>query len=868
MSALDDLIILQQAEKALCEKSLSQFVRSAWHIIEPGTELIWNWHLDVICAYLMAFHHNELPDRRLIINIPPGTLKSILVSVMYPAWTWIERPEERFLTITNEQGLSIRDALRMKQIITSEWFQSKWAMGLQKDQNEKTLYANDKRGFRQSQGISASNTGKRGSCVAGNTMVATQIGDIRIDELFNMINPPMVLSLNHKTGNIELKKILAKKKSFVNKTIGVSAIDGIILTCTPCHRIYTSNGYKKAENINGGILSILQRANNVQAWESSEVQKMRGNYTDMPDLQQRIQARWRGIRQGLEKESRKIRGVLLKEMQSPKSQSRAIFQALRLLQKGIQGKKRKEEILLSKVQGFITIADKNTSRQAVRGVRKYNGYLKLAEKVLLYGLQKLCSLGKDDREGELTFSFNNGQGWAFSQDEGVNKNSRHEYLYGLPCPANDKKKITNSSHRLECREQSSRESNNSMRGMSYKAPQIINCTATVTKSGTANDSREPVPVYDIQVDGNSNFFANGILVHNCIIVDDPIDAAQSYSDVIRQGVNDTWDRSLSSRLNDLQKSGILLIMQRVHERDLAGHLLKKVKSKWTVLSIPMRYEGEPSYDAGKDIGRPDLSDPRTKKGELLFPAKFAERQVRSLEEDLGEFGVSAQLQQRPVPSGGGIIKAHWWRIWADDVPLPKCDHVFLSWDTAFSEADLKTSAYSVCTRWGVFWHEQRQRYCLIILGRWMGRVGYDELRKIAKDFDKEFSPDAFLIEKKSTGISLIQDLKRALTCSVRSYTPGKGDDKVNRAHSVSPMFESGQVYAPNKKWATDKVSGNGVIDYVASFPNGAPPSADITDTVTQACIYLRAGWWVSHPDDEDYEKDESKRKKPREAAYG
>jgi predicted phage terminase large subunit-like protein len=662
----------------------------------------------------MAFHHDELPDRRLIINIPPGTLKSILVSVMYPAWTWIERPEERFLTITNEQGLSIRDALRMKQIITSEWFQSKWAMGLQKDQNEKTLYANDKRGFRQSQGISASNTGKRGSCVTGNTMVATQIGDIRIDKLFNMINPPMVLSLNHKTGNIELKKILAKKKSFVNKTVGVSAIDGIMLTCTPCHRIYTSNGYKKAEDINGGILSILQRTSNVQAWESSAAQKMRGNYAGMSGLQQKIQARWRGIRQGLERESR--------------------------------------------------------------------------------------------------------------------------------------------------------ESNNSMRGMPYKAPQVINCTATVTKSGVANDSREPVPVYDIQVDGNSNFFANGILVHNCIIVDDPIDAAQSYSDVIRQGVNDTWDRSLSSRLNDLQKSGILLIMQRVHERDLAGHLLKKVKSKWTVLSIPMRYEGEPSYDAGKDIGRPDLNDPRTKKGELLFPAKFAERQVRSLEEDLGEFGVSAQLQQRPVPSGGGIIKAHWWRIWADDVPLPKCDHVFLSWDTAFSESDLKTSAYSVCTRWGVFWHEQRQRYCLIILGRWMGRVGYDELRKIAKDFDKEFSPDAHLIEKKATGISLIQDLKRALTCNVRSYTPR--EDKISRAHSVSPMFESGQVYAPNKKWATDKVSGNGVIDYVASFPNGAPPSADIVDTCTQACIYLRAGWWVSHPDDEDYEKDESKRKKPREAAYG
>ncbi len=515
MGIQEELAALQKAEKILCEKSLAQFVRSSWHIIEPSTELIWNWHLDTICGYLMAFHKNELPDRRLIINIPPGSLKSILVSVMYPAWCWIHHPEERFLTITNEQGLAIRDALRMKQIITSEWFQEKWPLALQADQNEKTLYANEKRGFRQSQGITASNTGKRGSCM---------------------------------------------------------------------------------------------------------------------------------------------------------------------------------------------------------------------------------------------------------------------------------------------------------------------------------------------------------------IVDDPVDAAQSYSDVIRQGVNDTWDRSLSSRLNDLKKSGILLIMQRVHEKDLAGHLQKKVQSKWTVLSIPMRYESSPSFDAGKDIGKPELNDPRKKKGELLFPEKFPERQVKSLEEDLGEYGVSSQLQQRPTPAGGGIIKKYWWRIWESGKPLPVCDHVFLSWDTAFSEADMKNSAYSACTRWGVFWHEQKQRYCLMVLGKWVGRVGYDELRKIAQDFDKEFQPDAHLIEKKATGISLIQDLKRALSCRVRSYSPR--EDKISRAHSVSPMFESGQIYAPYKKWVQNADS-DGIIDLVASFPHGAAPAPDITDTVTQACLYLRSGWWVSHPDDEDYDKASTEDKEhERQATYG
>lgn len=509
-------MLLSEMDKRGCERSLEQFTRSAWHIIEPGTKLQWNWHISTLCGYLEAFHKGEI-HRRLIINIPPGTLKSILVSVMYPAWAWIDKPERRFLTVSNEQGLATRDALRMKHIITSDWFQSKWPLSLQSDQNEKTLYVNDKKGFRQAVGVSASNTGKRG----------------------------------------------------------------------------------------------------------------------------------------------------------------------------------------------------------------------------------------DD-----------------------------------------------------------------------------------------------------------------------LILDDLIAAKNAFSDVIRVGVNNTFDQELSTRLNDPVESGILLIMQRLHEEDITGHLLKKVKTKWTHLSIPMRYEEKATFDAGEDIGRPELNDPRKTKGELLFPNRFTNKSVEGLEEDLGEYGFAGQMQQRPVPSGGGIIKSFWWKIWGNDKPLPLCEHVFCSYDTAFSEKDMKNSAFSAMTRWGVFWHEQKQRYCLICLGRWYDRVGYDELRKFAKECESKFEPDAHLIEKKATGISLIQDLKRALPSKIRSYSPGKGEDKVSRANSVTPMFSSGLVYIADKAWAVgDKNKGiTGLIDYVANFPNGAPPSADLTDTVTQACIYLRSGNWVLHPDDDNFEEETNKEK--RQAAYG
>lgn len=463
----------KESQKRDCEDSLAAFIHTAWHIIEPGAPLVWNWHVDTICGYLEAVSSGQIT--RLIINVPPGTLKSTIVSVAFNAWEWIKRPEERYLCLSNEQGLAIRDALKTKQIVTSEWYQDKWPLALQSDQNEKTLYVNEKRGFRQSQGISAANTGKRGSRV---------------------------------------------------------------------------------------------------------------------------------------------------------------------------------------------------------------------------------------------------------------------------------------------------------------------------------------------------------------LIDDPHDMRQVFSDVVRQGVLDTWDNSLSTRLNDPEKSAVILIMQRGHESDLAGHLLKKQVQKWVHLSIPMEYEDSPSFDAGADIGRPELNDPRTKKGELLFPARFTRQSIESLKEDLGEYGAAAQLQQRPVPSGGGIIKSFWWRIWPDDQPMPVCEHVFLSYDTAFSEADMKNSAFSAMTRWGVFWHEQRQRYCLMCLGRWYDRIGYDKLRLLAKEWDMKYKPDAHLIEKKATGITLIQDLRRALKSKVRSYCPGKGEDKVSRAHSVSPMFQGGIVYIPNKKWATN-TEKTGLIDFVAAFPNGAPPSADL-----------------------------------------
>ena len=342
-----------------------------------------------------------------------------------------------------------------------------------------------------------------------------------------------------------------------------------------------------------------------------------------------------------------------------------------------------------------------------------------------------------------------------------------------------------------------------------------------------------------------------------LLIDDPADAKKAFSDVIIQSVNDTYDQAVSSRLNDPGNDGICLIMQRLRTNDLTGHLLAKKSTKWTHVRIPMEYDGEPGFDPVADLG-PEyahLADPRHEIGELFFPQRFTPEVVASLKEDLGEYGWAGQAQQRPSPLAGGILKPAQWRIWPDDRPFPAIIHAFASWDTAFTESDLTAAAYSACTVWGV-WRDERDitpehpegTYKLMLLSAWWGRVAYDELIEKAKEIEAAklgHAHDAHLIEKRASGISMIQTLRRRTRVRVLSYDPKHdgGGDKIARAYLNQPMLQAGMIWAPNKTWAHE------VIRVVGEFPAGDALSKDLTDTLTQAWSYLKKGWWITHPDD-------------------
>lgn len=151
-------------EREACKRSLATFVREAWHVIEPAQPYTHGWHIDCVCAHLEAVTRGDI--NRLLINIPPGTMKSLLVSVFWPSWEWGPRNMQstRYVAASHSQDFAIRDTLKMRRLVSSDWYQSRWPVPLTKDQNEKTKFENEKTGFRQAMAM-PSLTGTRGDRV-------------------------------------------------------------------------------------------------------------------------------------------------------------------------------------------------------------------------------------------------------------------------------------------------------------------------------------------------------------------------------------------------------------------------------------------------------------------------------------------------------------------------------------------------------------------------------------------------------------------------------------------------------------------------------------------------------------------------------
>ena len=302
-----------------------------------------------------------------------------------------------------------------------------------------------------------------------------------------------------------------------------------------------------------------------------------------------------------------------------------------------------------------------------------------------------------------------------------------------------------------------------------------------------------------------------------LVIDDP----HSEQDALSPTVLDShYEWYTSGPRQRLQPNGaIVLVMTRWSVKDLTGRLLEaqgkeSMSDQWEIVEFPAILNEKPMWGNFWDmdnLNKVKASIPLTK--------------------------WNAQWMQNPTSEEGALIKREWWKKWEKD-DIPELKYIIQSYDTAYSKKE--TADYSAITTWGIFSPSEDDRESLILLDAKRGRWNFPELKKKAMEEYKYWEPEMILIEAKASGLPLTHELQKA-GIPVINYTPSRGNDKHSRVNSVAPLFESGAIWAPNKKFAEE------VIEECAAFPFG--DNDDYVDSTTQALMRYRQGYYVSLKDD-------------------
>ena len=194
--------------------------------------------------------------------------------------------------------------------------------------------------------------------------------------------------------------------------------------------------------------------------------------------------------------------------------------------------------------------------------------------------------------------------------------------------------------------------------------------------------------------------------------------------------------------------------------------------------------------------------------------------------------------QNPVSEEGALLKREWWSVWEKEDP-PACEYIIMALDAA--QETNNRADYNALTTWGVFFNEETKNYKIILLNAIKQRLEFPELKELVLREYKEWKPDSFIVEKKSNGAALYQELRR-MGVPASEFTPGKGQDKISRVNSVSDLFSSGIVWAPDRRWARE------VIEECNDFPAGK--NDDLVDSTTLALARFRQGGFIRLPTDE------------------
>jgi predicted phage terminase large subunit-like protein len=302
-----------------------------------------------------------------------------------------------------------------------------------------------------------------------------------------------------------------------------------------------------------------------------------------------------------------------------------------------------------------------------------------------------------------------------------------------------------------------------------------------------------------------------------ILIDDASKPEEALSDARRNATNEWFRNTLLSRLNDKFRGAIVIIMQRLHEDDLVGHVLGQ--EPWEVVCFPAIAEADELHEI-ETIWGPRCFTRR--QGEALHPARESLVTLDRIRRTMGEYNFAGQYQQSPAPLGGGLVKAEWFKRYGEKDRPESFERIVQSWDTANKATEL--SDFSVCTTWGV---RGKNLYLLGLLRR---RLEYPALKRAVREQQNLYHATEVLIEDKASGTQLIQELIADGCYGVTRYQPMM--DKIMRLHAQTAMIENGFVHIPETApWLAE------YLHEMTVFPNGKHD--DQVDSTAQFLDWLK-----------------------------
>lgn len=824
-------------DRRIAELSLYEFVRQAWSLIEPAP-FVDGWHIQAVCDHLQAVTNKQL--EKLLVNIPPGTGKSLLTSVFWPAWEWAVDPSIRWFFASYDQRLSTRDSVRCRALIGSPWYQRFWGQRfkLTGDQNLKIYYETDGRGYRLATSIGGHGTGEHPNrivCLPHYTPIMTECGVMSIGEIVAGRLGVRVLSFDHSRSRNEWQDIEAFECSPGRAICRVRLADGGVLDATEDHPVYVfGKGYIPAGNLCPGDEVI--RAVSVQGLRQgvSAEAESQGPVLQSYLLQREqatgeygfLQGVWESCLPGSDA-SRKIdnSGRLLFPPMPRLVHSRRpapplswndgqVLCGLRCRVLGGKAAVHKIRRVRSGMSGGLAADKQPATAKCLGGMRLLrHGHQDYqvspgANQLLLAELceQGPCRANARNRQPELHSRHD--AGGVFQNIHQAAKSGQESggalLFFVQQNRGGESPGAGHPSHRRRQDQRLPGEPRWTLQSLPREA-QRDECSAATISSATVSSvertARIPDKVYNIRVAKNHNYFADGVLVHNC---DDPHSVMQAESPKERQSTLDWWDLTMSTRGVSIGASRVI-IMQRLHENDLAGRVL--AEGGWTHLCLPMRYE--PGRTGPTPLG---WSDPRTEDGELLCPKQFDEVKVKGMEAKLGSYGTAGQLQQRPTPRVGGMFKRSWFKP-VGAAPV-KADRI-RAWDKAATEGggDWTVGLLMAKSSEGLYFIED------VVRGQWSSRQRNEKMKETA-DRDKERFGDVKIWVEEEGGSSGKESSE--FSARLLAGYPIKADrptgSKEVRAEAFADQAEAGNVFIVAER--SDSRWHSVYLDELSSFPHG------------------------------------------------